>query len=121
MFSDEFKAHYQVCGLVETHTTISSTSDMCARSDAQGFDAHANPAMNYQNSTGNHGGEVIFTSKNTFSIPIDPSVLDSAKNENEEPCRFSAVEVRFGHMSILNIVAYFWCGEGLSARNWAIL
>ena len=40
---------------------------------------------------------------------------------NTEVQRFIAKEVRFGQMSLLTIVAYFWCGEGLSTRNWCIL
>jgi hypothetical protein len=94
---------------------------MRVRASSQGFDAQLNHAMKHPDSAGNHGGEAMLTSKSTFSIPIDPTVLKNASDINDEPCRFAAVEVRFGQMSILNISSYFWCGEGFGGRTWAIL
>ena len=115
-FSEECKLRYQVCGLVETHNNDGANADMRARASSQGFDAQLNHAMKHPDSAGNHGGEAMLTSKSTFSLPIDPTVLQNASDINDEPCRFAAVEVRFGQMSILNISAYFWCGEGLGGE-----
>jgi len=86
-----------------------------------GFNAFANPAMKYAASLGNHGGEVILTAKHTYSVPIDPIILEASESANLEIPRFTASEVRYGQTSILTIVAYFWCSEGLSPRNFAIL
>ena len=108
-------------GVVETHATIEKVPDLVSRSIAQGFTVHANPAMKYACTAGSHGGEAILTSKHMYAVPIENSIFESVSNVNDDPLRFSAVEIRFGHMSLLCISAYFWCSDGLSPRNWAIL
>ena len=45
VFSDAFKQDFQVCGLVETHTTFDSDADLVAQASAQGFTAHTNCAI----------------------------------------------------------------------------
>ena len=95
--------------------------DLHARASSQGYDSASNPAMVYSNTNGNHGGEMILAAKHTFSLPVEDTMLQMARSSNDEIPRFSSLEVRFGKMSILVVVAYFWCSEGLSARNWAIL
>ena len=119
MFSDEFKQKFQIVGLVETHLDPTNEPDMISRRMKMGYDAASNPAQKYSLSTGNHGGEAILTTKYTYSIPIAPIVLASSVSVNLEVQRFVAKEVRFGKMSVLTITAYFWCGEGLSGRNWS--
>ena len=121
ILANEFKDKYQVVGLVETHVLQARDPDLHARAIAQGFVSSSNPAMKYVDSEGNHGGEMILAAKHTYSMPIDSTILDNARMSNDEPSRFSALEVRHGKMSILVVVAYFWCSEGLSPRNWAIL
>lgn len=120
IFSDEYKEKYQVIGVVETHTTTESNADFIAQANGQGFSIESNVAMKYGDSLGNHGGEAILASKFTYSIPIDAEILEASSSINDECRRFSVMEVRFGQMSILCFTAYFWCSEGLSARNWVI-
>jgi len=121
IFSDIFKSQYQVIGIVETHNDIQKDIDMNARANSQGFNISTNHAMQYDHTLGNHGGEAILASKPTFSLPPDADVMETARNVNDEKPRFTAMEVRIKNVSMLTIVAYFWCGEGLSSRNWAIL
>jgi hypothetical protein len=83
VFSDDFKTEYHVVGLVETHTTVESNLDMISQARAQGFTADANVAMKYSSTAGNHGGECVFASRNTFSIPIDPVVIESTESSND--------------------------------------
>ena len=94
---------------------------MIARASVQGFQAISNVAKQYDHTKGNHGGEALLTAKSTFSIPIDPMIMEASVSVNSEVQRFTATEVRFGQMSILTVVAYFWCNDGLSGRNWGIL
>ena len=108
-------------GFVETHVPICRDPDLYARASSQGYDSVSNVAMNYSSTTGTHGGEMILTAKCTHSMPLEDVILQAAKNANDEVSRFTCVETRFGQMSILVIVTYFLCSEGLSSRNWAIL
>ena len=94
---------------------------MIARSAVQGFQAISNSAQQYDHSSGNHGGEALLTAKTTFSIPIDATIMEASVSVNSEFQRFTATEVRFGQMSVLTVVAYLWCNDGLSGRNWGIL
>jgi len=112
---------YDVIGLVETHVGVDRVPDVHARAIAQGYNASTKPTMKFKDSLGNHGGELLLTSRHTYLIPIDNIVLENAKNANDETPRFTTTEVRYGQMSILVIIVYFWCSEGLSARNSAIL
>ena len=121
VYTDDFKNRYQVIGLVETHYGHERLPDLQARATAMGFNSVANPAMNYVLTQGNHGGEAILTAKHTFSLPIDPIILEAAQTANLEVPRFTASEVRYGQTSILTIIAYFLCSEGLSPRNFGIL
>ena len=118
---ETFKAKYHVVGLVEPHVPCGADPDLHAWASAQGYDSASNPAMVYANTNGNQGGEMILAAKHTFSLPVEDTILQMARNANNEIPRFSSLEVCFGKMSILVVVAYFWCSEGLSARNWAIL
>ena len=76
IFSDEFKSKFQVVGVVETHTNVESNTDMKAQASAQGFSVDANVAMQYSNTMGNHGGEAVFAFKFTYSIPIEPEIIE---------------------------------------------
>ena len=112
---------YDVIGLVETHVGVDRVPDVHARAIAQGYNACTNPAMKFRDSLGNHGGELLLTARHTFSIPIDNIILENARNANDETSRFATTEVRYGQMSIIVVVAYFWCSEGFSAPNLAKL
>ena len=105
---------------METHTNVESNTDMKSQAAAQGFSVDANVAMQYSNTMGNHVGEAVFASKFTYSIPIEPEIIESAESCNDIVRRFASMEIRFGQTSILCVAAYFWCSEGLSHRNWAI-
>ena len=80
-----------------------------------------NPAMQYHDTPGSHGGEAMLVSSHLHAIPIDPVIIDAALAANDQMQRWAAVEVRLSKCSILFINAYFWDGERLSSRNFAIL
>ena len=93
---------------------------LIARASVQAFQAVSNVAQKYDHTAGNHGGEAIMIAQSTFSIPIDPVIMETSVSTNSEKQRFTAIEVRFGQMSILTVVACFWCSEGFTSRIWGI-
>ena len=121
IFSADVLNKYDVYGLVETHVTKAGDYDMCARARSHGLSVVSAPAMQYKDSPGSHGGETIFTAKHTFSVPLDDQLIEMASGCNDEPIRWTAIEIRVTSVSILLVSAYMWCGEGLSHRNWSIL
>jgi hypothetical protein len=82
VFSDDFKKKFQVVGLVETHLTPANEPDLIARAAVQGYQASSNCAQQYDNSSGNHGGEAILTAKSTYSIPIDCNIMEASVSVN---------------------------------------
>ena len=121
LFSAEVLNKFQLYGLVETHAGRLSDPDLCARAAAHGHSVVSNPAMDYPDTGGNHGGEAIFVAKHLHAIPVDVDIISLAAHVNDEPGRWTSTEIRISQVSILVITAYLWCGEGLSSRNWAIL
>ena len=122
VFDKSFVSRYHIAGIVESHLAGPKVPDLIAKARAHGYIAHVNPAEKSTCSEKDtHGGEFVLSGFHTFSLPIDPIIIEQAEAANDQIRRWQAVEIRVSQVSFLFVVGYFWCSEGLSPRNWAIL
>ena len=78
IFTEDFISTYQIAGLVETHALQANDLDLQAKCRAHGFNPVTNPAMQYPDTTGSHGGEAMLVAKHLHAIPINQDIMEGA-------------------------------------------
>ena len=120
LFQQKVLSHYAFFGLVETHVVPTRTEDINARWKKLKFTPFSNPATPTV-ARGSHGGEMFLAHSAIPCTPIDPQILKQISSTIESPMSFAACEYRMQGLTMIFIVSYLNCGEGLSSRNWLII